>query len=336
MDPIVHGSVLGVTSGILLSFIYEAVRDERPQLYAYNKTPLERTVQRTFWRYLAFHTIPPLLAFYATGVTADRLHLNAQVAAILSAISFLAATTLKAIIRELGRSPHLSITLLSQIASAVWTILVAFVAYRTRNHTSAFIPAPSSFVEAAWSAIFVAAIIKAYETTMRSRAATNTNLIIMARSNMGTEVWEHARKSAEDKNIPAFLVHAIMVIESLQRPKWTRKLENIAATITPRYYRLTQGVTQELSGEPMGDMAAIDLTVEHLKSLLDEKDIPALREEPFDVDPNSPLYADPNPARRKLTARDVCEKVATSRNRDIGYKQRFVALCQELRDRPPV
>lgn len=328
MGPITQGSVLGIAAGILLSFAYKAVRDDWPQLYTYNKTPLERTVQRTFWRYLAFRTLPPLLAFYATGVTADRLHLDARAAVTSSTVSFLAATTLKAIRLTLTHSTRPSITLLMQITSTAWTTVVALVAYVTRNRASAIIPDPNSFVEAAWSAVFVAIAIKTYGTAMQSRTTTNTDLINTAKTNMGVEVWKYARRSAEEKDIPAYLVHAIMVTESLQRPKWTRKLENIAATITPGSYRLTQGVTQELSSEPMGDMAAIDLTVENLRTILSEEDISALREGPF--------YADTNPARRKLTARDVCEKVATSRNRDIGYKQQFVALCQELRDRPPV
>lgn len=336
MEPIIHGSTLGLTSDILLSFAYKALRDDWPQLYTYNKTPLERTVQRTFWRYLAFRTLPPLLTFYATGVTSDRLHLDARVAVALSAISFLTATTLRAIRLTLTHSTRPSITLLMQLTSTTWTTAIALVAYITRNHASAFIPSPSSFIEAAWSAIFVTTAIKAYGTTMRSLTTENSDLIKIAKTNMGPKVWEYARKSAEENGIPTYLVHAIMVTESLQRPRWTRKLENIAATITPGSYRLTQGVTQELSSKPIGDMAAIDLTVENLKRVLNEEDISALREEPFNVDPNSPLYADPNPGRRKLTARGVCEKVATSRNRDIGYKQQFVALCQELRGRPRV
>ena len=336
MGPITHGSVLGLAAGILLSFAYKAVRDDWPQLYTYNKTPLERTVQRTFWRYLAFRTLPPLLAFYATGVTADRLHLDARVAVTSSAISFLAATTLKAIRLTLTHSTHPSITLLMQITSTAWTTVVALVAYVTRNRASVFIPSPSSFVEAAWSAIFVATAMKAYETAMQSRTTTSTDLINIAKTNMETKVWSYAHRCAEEKDIPTYLVHAIMVTESLQRPKWTRKLENIAATITSGNCQFTQGVTQELSSEPMGDMAAIDLTVENLNKILSKEDISALREGPFYATPNSPLYADPDPARRKLTARDVCEKVAASRNKDIGYKQQLIALCQELRDRPPV
>ena len=247
MGPITHGSVLGLAAGILLSFAYKAVRDDWPQLYTYNKTPLERTVQRTFWRYLAFRTLPPLLAFYATGVTADRLHLDARVAVTSSAVSFLAATTLKAIRLTLTHSTRPSITLLMQITSTAWTTVVALVAYVTRNRASAFIPSPDSFIEAAWSTIFVTTAIKAYGTTMRSLTTENSDLIKIAKTNMGAEVWEYARKSAEENGIPTYLVHAIMVTESLQRPRWTRKLENIAATITPGSYRLTQGVTQELS-----------------------------------------------------------------------------------------
>ncbi|MCL3791029.1 hypothetical protein H6X68_00130 [Actinomyces sp. 186855] len=314
---------LGIASGTLLTFLYRAVRDDWPQLYTYDKAPLERTVQKTFFRYLTFRTLPPLLAFYATGVTAERIQIDPRIAVASTAASFLLLTTLRAAALTFRHSTRPTITLLLQLTSTLWTSTVAFAAYFTRDYAYGLVPSPDAFIEAAWSAIFVVTLIKLVSTAMRSDNTSDKDLVDIAKKNMGVDVWEYARKSSERAGIPSYVILAIMTTESLQRPRWTRRLENIAAALTPGNYRFSQGVTQELHSSPLGDIKAIDITLDNLREILSDTDIKILH--------SGNLYLDDN--EKGLTARDICAKVAATRNCDVGYERQFIQLCIAIRER---
>ncbi|MDO4888480.1 MAG: hypothetical protein Q3979_07255 [Actinomycetaceae bacterium] len=315
--------VLGLFGGVCLVSLYGLLRSDWPQLYTYNTSPLERTVRRTAFRYFIFRTVPPAAVFCAVAVTADRLRISTGLAVALCVLCFIVLSSFRAVIVALKHRARVFTTCAAQSAVCAWTVILGAAAFSLRKHLQGLIPEPSAFVEATWAVMFVAVAFYAYQNLARSNDPAPVDTIEMAKKDMGCTVWLYASCAARCKGVPPYLLLAIMVVESMQRPRWMRRLERFASRALLNRVEFSQGVTQEKSASTLSDREAIEITADFIDRNLanKEKELMVGGSDPHDFQYITNVY-------------EVCRRVALLRNNDPQYADRVAlhatALMEEL------
>lgn len=311
--------VLGLFGGVTLVSLYGLIRSDWPQLYTYNRTPLERTIRQTAFRYFLFRTIPPAVVFSAVAVSADRLVIDGRVSVAACVLYFIARSSFQAAAVAVKHRTRMLSTCAMQLVSATWITILGLIAFCQKGHIQGLIPSPSAFVEAGWAAMFVAVVFYACQNLMRASSPSCDDMIAMAKKDIGDVAWAHALYASMAVRVPACILLALMVAESVQRPRWFRRLERLASRMLFNRVEFTQGVTQEKSASTLSDEQAIDITAKYIACCLSDMEKELLA--------NGRSHSI---CINQQEVRKICERVARSRNKDGRYVEEVVEYAIAL------
>lgn len=249
---------LGV--GFLYVF-YRAVETSWPTNYFSVGQKTDETVSRSLPAYLLFRFGP----VYATCVFAGAALANSQSAVVVPVIAIAAihaALTSGRMLFELGRNHALQsrplVTGLN-VGVLVLTIIVGVVAALSASAFKRYIPTGDELSSSLWTAVF-AAVIGAFLLRVTTAAATSDPAAGFARSraSITDELWIAAADAADSAGAEPRLVHAFMLVENAQRPKWTRQLERAVGRVVGRG---TYGPLQVTSDSPLADADALRVAI---------------------------------------------------------------------------
>ncbi|AQP44677.1 hypothetical protein RPIT_07535 [Tessaracoccus flavus] len=157
---------------------------------------------------------------------------------------------------------------LVRIISHGLSTLGGFVGFHARNLFAVLIPYPSELLNAVWTAMF-AALVYSGATRLLSRETDSRSLFLRARRDMGLDAWNYAKAASRIHEVPSVAVHAIILAEAVQRPRWFRKIE----TVLPPLMRMagrdaTTGIAQMRSVTALSDEESIDMLCIDMKNWL--------------------------------------------------------------------
>ena len=319
---------LGVIGGLLLKAFYSMVRQVSPRSYTYSASHLERSRGKVAAQYAMFRVLPVFVISLGIVVTAVRLGLDGAVSLFVCTVLFVLLSSVRSIVGRMaaeggGSAFH---TLLQSI-SVVVTIIVAYCAYRCSSALAIFVPDPSEFVNAVWTAVFVAVVYYFIsDVTGRCSYVGIEERIELVVRDIGGGLWEWARGAAEREGVPWCVIGAIILVEVSERPAWMRYLERLGSGILLNKVTMSFGVTQEQSRIPLSDKEAILRTISSAKRFLGEETITTLNKiaKVRFVDLSSDEY------RAQHRAFEDVRRFAVSRNPDSHYGDMVSQFTREM------
>ena len=249
------------------------VRQVSPRSYTYSASHLERSRGKVAVQYAMFRVLPVFVISLGIVVTAVRLGLDEAVSLFVCTVLFVLLSSVRSIVGRMaaeggGSAFH---TLLQSI-SVVVTIVVAYCAYRCSSALAIFVPDPSEFVNAVWTAVFVGVVYCFIsDVTRRSSYVGIEERIELVVRDIGGGLWEWARSAAEREGVPWCVIGAVILVEVSERPAWMRYLERLGSGILLNKVTMSFGVTQEQSRVPLSDKEAILRTIGSAKRFLGEE-----------------------------------------------------------------
>ncbi|MGH8926498.1 MAG: hypothetical protein ACRDWA_18020, partial [Acidimicrobiia bacterium] len=120
------------------------------------------------------------------------------------------------------------------------------------------VPGPDELRSDLWTALLAAILGAAFVKATSSRGVDVPALVDYAKLQVGPELLSYARNRALEVSTDPDLVEAILLVESLQRPKWLRGLERRFGWLLGFK---TYGVMQVTSDKPLSDKESIDRAV---------------------------------------------------------------------------
>jgi hypothetical protein len=211
--------------------------------------------------------------------------------------------------------------------SVVVTIVVAYCAYRCSSALAIFVPDPSEFVNAVWTAVFVGVVYCFIsDVTRRPSYVDIEERIELVVRDIGGGLWEWARSAAEREGVPWCVIGAIILVEVSERPAWMRYLERLGSGILLNKVMMSFGVTQERSRVPLSDKEAILRTIGSAKRFLGEETITTLKKitKARFVDLSSDEY------QAQHRAFEDVRRFAVSRNPDSHYGDMVSQFAREM------
>ena len=318
----------GVIGGLLLKAFYSMVRQVSPRSYTYTASHLERSRGKVAVQYAMFRVLPVFVVSLGIVVTAVRLGLDEVVSLVVCTVLFIFLSSVRSIVwRMAAEGGGSAFHALLQSISVVVTIVVAYCAYRCSSALAIFVPDPSEFVNAVWTAVFVGVVYCFIsDVTRRSSYVDIEERIELVVRDIGGGLWEWARSAAEREGVPWCVIGAIILVEVSERPAWMRYLERLGSGILLNKVTMSFGVTQEQSRIPLSDKEAILRTICSAKRFLGEETVTTLKKV------TKVRFADlsPDEFQERNRAFEDVRRFAMRRNPDSHYGNMVSQFAREM------
>ena len=304
------------------------VRQVSPRSYTYTASHLERSRGKVAVQYAVFRVLPVFVVSLGIVVTAVRLGLDEAVSLVACTVLFVLLSSVRSIVGRMaaeggGSAFH---TLLQSI-SVVVTIVVAYCAYSCSSVLAIFVPDPSEFVNAVWTAVFVGVVYCFIsDVTRRSSYVGIEERIELVVRDIGGGLWEWARSAAEREGVPWCVIGAVILVEVSERPAWMRYLERLGSGILLNKVTMSFGVTQEQSRVPLSDKEAILRTIGSAKRFLGEETVTTLKK----VAKVRFVDLSPDECRERNRAFEDVRRFAMRRNPDSHYGNMVSQFAREM------
>ena len=325
---VVLSVALGVIGGLLLKAFYSMVRQVSPRSYTYTASHLERSRGKVAVQYAMFRVLPVFVVSLGIVVTVVRLGLDEVVSLVVCTVLFILLSSVRSIVgRMAAEGGGSAFHALLQSISVVVTIVVAYCAYRCSSALAIFVPDPSEFVNAVWTAVFVGVVYCFIsDVTRRSSYVDIEERIELVVRDIGGGLWEWARSAAEREGVPWCVIGAIILVEVSERPAWMRYLERLGSGILLNKVTMSFGVTQEQSRIPLSDKEAILRTICSAKRFLGEETVTTLKKV------TKVRFADlsPDEFQERNGAFEDVRRFAMRRNPDSHYGNMVSQFAREM------
>lgn len=253
--------VLGV--GFLYVF-YRAIQLQWPESY-FGVTDLSAySIATSPIRYIAFRFAPVYLTCLFAAVTLDRSGESSFAGALGIGIGHSLLTSGWALIQasRWGKTlrRHRFPILMLRILTLFGLVLVAWLAWRTRSLFVGLVPEASLISATLWTGV-VAAVVGVFIVRIsRGHSITEYEMAQEGLRRIPPALFKLAQEEAKSHGADPNLVHAVMIVENLQRPPWFRRLENFKGIL---FKRGTYGIMQVGSPRPLTDEESIRRAVQN-------------------------------------------------------------------------
>jgi hypothetical protein len=249
----VASAVLGA---LLLHAFYRVVENEWPQAYHSVQDLSRYTNSISPGRYFFFRFAPPALATFLVAGIAFRSQRNGWLPGILLIMIHAASTAGRAIVqgrlwREI-KKPYFWSHVLIALLLVAFAIAACFVA--TLPDTWSVVPKFEDASTELWTALLAGLIAAFFVNVTRKREPDIEKIVSKTQQRLGPQLIGHARVISTLFGTDPLFVEAVMIVESLQRPRWFRVLENL---VGPRLGARSYGVMQVPDSEPMSDAQSV-------------------------------------------------------------------------------
>lgn len=262
-----------------LSIFYEAVRFQWPESYFGANDTSSYAIAISPLRYLTFRFLPVYAVCVFVAVSLKRIDSAPLLGAALVGIVHGSITLGVGLVRSVRLPPvvrrHQFPVILLRGVTFACVAAIGFAAYWSSDTLAPLIPSLHDVAVTLWTAA-IAAVGGAYLLDVsRGRTSDTYALANRSRLSIPSALWELAADLAPEYDTDPRLVHAIMIAENLQRPRWFRNLERVKGLL---FKSGTYGIMQVASTEPISDAASIRVALERR---LSGKHIPETQGVPY-------------------------------------------------------
>ena len=250
-----------VLSAVILHIAYLAIRSNWPDSYtSVSDFGTNLKINRPL-SYIAFRLGPVFIITLFGSVNLERSGYYVWLFAALLILLHGGTTVGKAnykLIRSKRRPIRfwpLLILYMIVFCAVVATIILAVC---LRNLLEPLVPDVKEIIPEIWGALFVGILAAMFYVATSNRIVHSNNIVAKQRERIGQSLLDYARLEAKKAQCDPILLEAIMITESIQRPKWFRRLERILGLI---YRRGTYGIMQVRNDRPIGDKQSIDIAI---------------------------------------------------------------------------
>lgn len=252
--------MLGLVASFLLLGIYGAMESHWPSTYVSPTTAAGQLGRFSLAWFLLFRMGPAALVSGIVAVTAERLDADPK-AAIATTLAPFVLFGYVFLLRRARQSTHRLKIVLAGTVGALLSLLGGVLGGFVLPLLDFLIPQPTELLNAIWTAIVAAAAYFAVSRLSRKEDARDLGFS-RTRRDIGPEAWAYAKETSAARGVYPNAVHAILLAEAMQRPRWFRRLEIATQRIRSRFGNSgTTGVAQMRSKAPLSDTESIDLLI---------------------------------------------------------------------------
>ncbi len=251
---------LGLAWGFLHVF-YRLVESEWPASYYVIERDLDRRISSSPIAYLAFRFGPVYAMSVFLAVTLARLGEPIVVPSLFLGALHMASTSGRATfsLMRRGQASKRPLVLTFHLLVSFVTVAVAIAGSLTESWYAALVPPAEELSSNIWTGLLAGVIGAFLVHVTRFEGGDLQGALEKSRQAIPDEVWDFARDTAQRVNGEPRLVHAFLLVENLQRPKWVRRAEQVAGRL---FGAGTYGPLQLSLSAPRPELGALENAIE--------------------------------------------------------------------------
>ena len=253
---------IGLLVGLALSLLYRRIQSEWPQSYFSLSDYWSHVKAQVPSRYVLFRFGPVvLLGLFFSRQLAD-LGWPAWPFVAVAVVVHASLTSLRAVwrlVRYRGAGERSAPLIVLHLMTVMTVAACLIGAAMLREHLSSWVPDFESIRDAIWAGLIASMLAFAFMHWTRAPEQTLADVVRVQRQRVGPELIAYARGLARERNLDPDLVETTILTESIQRPRWFRRLERMKGIVFPKG---TYGIMQVWSSRPIGDRRSIDRALE--------------------------------------------------------------------------
>lgn len=148
-------------------------------------------------------------------------------------------------------APLVVLHLMTAVAVAACLIGTAML----REHLASWVPDFATIRDAIWAGLIASLLAFAFIRWTRASESNLAEVVMAQRQRVGPELIWYARQLAMERSLDPDLVETTILTESIQRPRWFRRLERLKGIV---FRKGTYGIMQVRSSRPIGDRRSIE------------------------------------------------------------------------------
>ena len=233
---------------LLLSIFFRSVKTQWPESYASVGQGLEELITSNPVSYALFRFAPVFLtcSFMGSVLYNNQLHVVLPVLGIAFGHAILTSGRASRNLIRSGNVKSQPLVTVFHVIIALAVVLCAVASLAVIPQMSEYVPTGRELGTSLWTALF-AAVAGAFlvALTKSPDGEGKSEAFHRSRQRIPEEVWAESGQMAEDCGSDADLVHAIMLVEGIQRPRWVQALETMGGRV---FGRGSYGPLQVTSG----------------------------------------------------------------------------------------
>ena len=249
--------VLAVALGLaFLHAFYRTVESQWPTSYHTLTSGAGYAISASPFRYLLFRLGPTFVTSLFMAVSLQRGGRAVVLPVLALAVLHVTTTTARAVVAAVRLGGARAVAMVGLYVSVSISILLsAMGAVALDDVLDDVVPPLSEITSTLWTAL-LAAIAGAYLVKVSQAQTVDTHsLLERSRASIDDAIWSRAAELAGESGTEPDLVHAFMVVENLQRPRWFRRLENAWGQFGGEG---TYGMLQVRASRPLSDIESIE------------------------------------------------------------------------------
>ena len=244
--------LLGVAGAAVLTGLYRSIQSRWPEAYGQPQRSLEYVLRTSWVRLLLFRLLPPFAISLILGGYAYQWKWGLVVLALSLVVSYFALNPLRVILESRGKSHE---TRTPEVLAAVLSWLIAVPAITLGSFTgraaTPYLLTARELAVAITISLLVAVFLRVFQSALKLSRLDSP--LTVAAKDVG-EVWLEARREAIKFDVDPVFILAIIAAESLQRPKWFRRIERLFGRFRESG---TYGVAQVRASRPLSDIESV-------------------------------------------------------------------------------
>ena len=259
---IVGSAAAGLAATLALNLIYGRIQSEWPASY-FSLTDYWSYVKALVpSRYLLFRFGPVVLVSIFSARQLDALNWPAWPFAVVAIVAHTGATSLRAawrIIRFWRADERSAPLLLLHLVTATAIAACLAAAAQVGGELAFLVPDLESIRNEIWAALLGSMLTFAFIRSTRAPQRTLADIVQTQRRRIGPELLDYARRCASEQGLDPDLVETVLLVESIQRPGWFRRMEWAKGLLLRRG---SYGIMQVKTQRPVSDRESIDIALD--------------------------------------------------------------------------
>lgn len=258
-----------IAINLIIFLFYHAFKLKWPDLYFSVNNMAAFFVTVSFKRYLVFRFAPVFLfSTIILGILMKDQTVNLSInLGVISLFIHALLSNGRAILELLTNSKRIKVyfnfgyQIVIHLITFISLIFLGFFSGLVAK--SAFIvsitPSIQGIADNIWSALLTVLIIEYLQTIYKEKGIDIDQVFENSLTKIDPKILKHIDELSQALNANPVLVKAICLVESIQRPKWIRNVENIKA-----FLRLTgtYGIMQVRVNKPISDNESVKMAIE--------------------------------------------------------------------------
>lgn len=259
-------AAVGASVGALFLFMfYKVVKSNWPSSYYTigDATSFRISSSPIAYSLFRFAPVAAVAFFVASYVQQVRGHPALAVTLMVALhLAFTVGRAIRRLMRSDGRSdfsrPSLVVSYLFIALSVALAGALGAAAARVPL-LQALLPSVNELSSSLWTALLAGVIGAFLVEVSKQQGPDRQQILRSSRSWIDDDLWRKAGEAAGRHGAEVRLVRAIMLVETLQRPPWLRRLERLKGVVQPAG---SYGIMQVNGGRPLSDEESINLALE--------------------------------------------------------------------------